>query len=83
MEVGHLTLEEQQEPRGRLCIPGGQIPGTEGSVPSKLKPRWNLHFRDNEGQAKVLSEGFQLTSKAGPLLLLSLLDYVHSTLALV
>ena len=41
---------------------------------SKLKPRWNLHFRDDEGQAKVLGEGFQPAHKAGPLLPLSLLN---------
>ena len=53
---------------------GGQIKGTEGSVTSKLKPKWNLHFRDDEGQAKVLGEGFQPAHKAGPLLPLSLLN---------
>ena len=50
----------------------GSVGAGAGGFGTKLKPRWNLHFRDDEGQAKVLGEGFQPAHKAGPLLPLSL-----------
>ena len=63
-EAGHGTPTEYLgEERQEVC---------RGSP--KLKPRWNPHFRDDEGQAKVLGEGFQPAHKAGPLLPVSLLN---------